>query len=267
MIIYKDRSIYEQLLSKLEEFEPSSKFSQFSGIEKWDELRQHSDNYFKLYNIIKNYRNDLSYIHNTLYEIINRLSKNLEFIKTDYDRYKHNCKFYNLRLNILECRLQHESGGQYHHNYFSTRDLPKFGCRYGHIDNLMHMKNGSPDFVAESKFGNEWEIKMMTGNKITFTHTQLEKFNKNCNVLIYRKIEPNSYIHRLNHVGAEFHNHIKFGDVYDVLLEKKSYFSHKVGDRLYDNIPIIYQIEVEDSLESAKSIIKNRYIQEEAQNS
>lgn len=236
MTIYKNRPIRDELLSKLEEFEPNSEFSKFSGIEKWDELRQHSDNYFKLYGIIKNYGNDLPYIYNTLSDIMNRLFKNREFIKTDYAKYKHNCKLYNLRLSILECKLKRESGGQYHHDYFCMRDLPKFGCIYGNIENLMYMKNESPDFIAESKFGKEWEIKMMTRNKITFTHSQLEKFNRNFNILIYRKVEPNLYIGRINHVGAEFHNHIKFGDIYDVSLDRKSYFPHKIGNRLLDNI-------------------------------
>lgn len=260
MTAYKNRSIRDELLHRLEEFEPNSKFSEFYGIEKWDDLHQHSDNFFKLYNIIKNYGKDLPYMHNILLNIINRLFKNREFIKTDYNRYKHNCKLYNLRLSILECRLNNESGGQYHHDYFSMRDLPKFGCVYENIINLMNMKNGSPDFIVETIFGKEWEIKMMIRNKLTFTHSQLEKFNRDVNILIYRKVEPNLYIHKINHVGAEFHNHIKFGDVLDVLLENKSYFQHKFGNRLLDNMPIIYQIDVEDSPENAKYIIKNRYI-------
>ena len=253
MIIYKNRCTYDELLSKLEEFEPNSKFSEDMG---WDGLPIHSKIYYKLYNIIKNYNyiNDLPYIREILSQIMNGLIKN--------PRHEYIYKFYNSRLCILECRLQHESGGQYHHDYFCMRDLPKLGCIYANIENLMYMKNGSPDFKAESIFGNEWEIKIIAGNKIIFTHSQLEKFNRNVNLLIYRRTEPNAYVHRINHVGAVFHNHIKFGDIYDALLDKKSYFPHKFGNRLLDNIPIIYQIDVEDSLESAKSIIECRYRQE-----
>ncbi len=256
MIIYENRRIRDELLSKLEEFEPSSKFSKSVG---WDELPIHSDNYFKLYSIINNYESDLSYLRHTLLEIIDKLSKSRKFIERDYGKYTHYCRLYNLRLSILECRLQYGSGGRYHHEYFAMEYLPMLGCKPGQIHNLMGEKNGSPDFKAESIFGNEWEIKMITGNKIAFTRLQLKKFNRNVNILIYRIVESHSY----NHIGAKFHNHIKFGDIYDVLLEKKSYIRCKIGNKLLNNIPVVYQITAEDSSDSAKSIIKNRYIQEE----
>lgn len=259
MAIYKNRSIREGLLTKLEELEPSSEFSKFSGVEKWDELYEHSDNYFKLYSIIKNYGDDLPYIHGTLLDIMNRLFKNREFIKTDYDKYRHNCKLYNLRLSILERRLKHESGGQYHHDYFCMRDLPKLGCRYGCIENLTHMRNGTPDYRAESIFGSEHEIKIITRNIICFTRDQLLTFDRHVNILTYKRADSP----RINSVGAEFDNHIKFGDMYDALLKNKIYFSHKFGNRLLDSKLMIYQVTVEGSSDIARSIIKNRHMDEQ----
>lgn len=255
MTIYKNRDVRGELLSKLEEFEPSSEFSEVMG---WDGLHTHSDIYFKLYDIINNYGSRLPYIRDILLRIMNELMKS--------PRYGHDYKIHGLRLNILECRLQQKPIGTYLHQFLAIQDLPKFGCK--NIESHIDDRNGFPDYTCESAFGNEWEIKIMIGNKICFTHSQLENFKKDVNILIYRKIEPYSYIHSLNDTCCQFHNHIKFSDIYDVLLGKRSYFQHKIGNKLLDNAPIIYQIKLEDPLdpldpsENAKSIIKRRYVRE-----
>lgn len=271
MTIYKDRSITNDLLSKLEEFEPKDKYEWPLTIETaWDDrpkkLYVHSDNYIKLYDIINNsdvlynHEDNLLRTHNTLSEIMNRLSKNREFIKINYDRYKHNCVLYGLRLDILRCKLRGESGAQYHHDYFSMRDLPRLGCRYGHIENLTYMKNGTPDYRAESLFGNQHEYKFMTRNIICCTKDQLRLFDRNVNIFTYKRVDS---ISRINHVGAEFDNHIKFGDMYGAILKNKIHFQHKFGDKLLDNKLMVYQITVDGSEEVARSIIKQRYEREQ----
>lgn len=270
MTIYKDKSITNDLLSKLEEFEPNDKYEWPPTIETaWDDrpkkLYVHSENYIKLYDIITN--RDILYNHadnmlrtyNTLSEIMNRLSKNRQFIKINRELYKHNCTLYGLRLDILRCRIRGESGGQYHHDYFCMRDLPIFGCRYGHIENLTYMKNGTPDYKAESIFGNEYELKFMTRNTLCFTKKQLQQFNRNVNILTYKRDDS---IFLINSVGARFDNHIKFGDIYDSLLKNRIIFPHKIGNKLLDNTHMIYRIIVVDSPEGARSIIKNRYMEE-----
>lgn len=249
MAIYINRDVYDELLFKLEEFEPNSKFSDCMG---WDGKRVHSDIYYKLYNIIKNYINDLPYIQDILLEAMKRPTENCEY----------NRKLCNLRLNILECRLQYKCVETYQQDYIGMKYLPKFGCKHEDIVNLTGSRNGTPDFRASSPFGEEWEIKVAIGNRIIFTYAQIDKFNKDVNILVYKKVEYNSHIDRIRHVGCRFHNHIKFNDVYDVLLGKKSYFQQKIGNRLVNNNPIIYKIHVEDSPESAKSIIQHRYKRE-----
>lgn len=270
MSIYKDTSIRDKLLSKLEEFEPSADYEWPPTIETaWDDrpkkLHVHSDNYIKLYDIINNrdvlynHADNLLRTYNTLLEIMNRLYKNREFIKVNYDRYKHNCVLYGLRLDILRCRFRGEEGGQYHHDYFCMRDLPRLECRYGYIENLTYMKNGTPDYRAESKFGNEHEIKIMTRNIICCTEKQLLKFDRNVNILTYRRDDSDFLI---NSVGAKFDNHIKFGDIYDSMLKNRIIFPHKFGNKLLDRSLTSYQIVVDGSRQKARSIIEKRHMEE-----
>jgi hypothetical protein len=248
MAIYENRDIRESLLFKLEEFEPSSKFSDCMG---WDGKSIHSDTYYKLYDIITNYRNDLQYIHDLLSQVMKRCSGAHEYYR----------KLCNLRLSILECRLRRACVETYQQDYLGMKDLPKFGCKHKDIENLTGYRNGTPDFRAVSPFGNEWEIKVIIGNRIVFTRAQLDNFDQNVNILVYRKAEYSSHIDRVRHVGCKFHNHIKFGDICNVLLGKKSYFEHKIGNKLLDYARIVYHISVEDSQYGATSIMVHRYQQ------
>ncbi len=275
MEIYKDIPIVNDLLSKLEEFEPNDRYEWPLNIETaWDDrprkLYIHSENYIKLYDIINN--RDILYNHadnmlrtnRTLSEIIDRLSKNRKFIKENYseenhEKYKHICVLFGLRLDILRCRLRGEEGGQYHHDYFCLRDLPRLKCKYGHIKNLTYMRNGTPDYRAESIFGNEYEIKIMTRNIICFTESQLLNFDRNVNILTYKR-DDSSFL--INSVGAEFDNHIKFGDLYDSMLKNRVIFPHKFGGVLLNKRLSIYQIVVDGSRYKARSIIEKRYNEE-----
>ena len=249
MAIYENRNIRDDLLFKLEGFEPSSKFSDCMG---WDGKSNHSDTYYKLYDIITNYGNDLQYIYDLLSQVMKRSTG-----ACGYDR-----KLCNLRLSILECRLQRICVETYQQDYLGMKDLPKFGCKHEDIENLTGCRNGTPDFRAASPFGNEWEIKVAIGNRIVFTRAQLDQFKKDVNILVYRKAEYSSHVDRVRHVGCKFHNHVKFADVCNVLLGKNSYFEHKIGHKLLDYDRIVYHIYVEDSPDDATSIMTHRYQRE-----
>lgn len=268
MSIYKDRSIINELLSQLEVFEPSECYRWPPTIETaWDQptseisKRLHSDNYIKLYDIInehKNNFNNLLYMRDVLPEIMDKLSKNRNFIKTDYDRYKYYCLLHGLKLDILGRKLKGERLNTCLHDYLGMEWLPKFGCKYMDIKNLTGYRDGTPDFRAVSSYGNEWEVKVATGNNIYVTRLQLKCFKKDVNILIFKTVRYGSRMNRIYNIDCEFHNHVKFGDICDVILERKSNFQHKIGNRLLGG-PVTYQIHVSDSEESAKSILENRY--------
>lgn len=268
MPVYKDRSVSDELLSKLELFESSDCYKWPLTIETaWeqtDEQRSksvHSDNYVKLYDIIdenKNNYDNLLRIRNILSDIIDKLSKNRNFIETDYDRYKYNRELYSLRLDILRLRLKGERLNTCQHDYLGMEWLPKFGCKYVDIKNLTDYRDGTPDFRAVSSFGNEWEVKIVKGNVIYFTRLQLERFKKDVNILIFKTVRYSSRMNTINNIGCEFHNHIKFSDIYDAVLGNKNHFQHKFGDRLLGGY-VTYKIHVADSEDSAKHILENRY--------
>lgn len=268
MPVYKDRSVSDELLSKLEMFEPSDYYKWPPTIETaWEQTEEqisksvHSDNYIKLYDIIdehKNNFNNLPYMRNILSDIIDKLSKNRNFIETDYDRYKYNRELYSLRLDILRLRLKGERLNTCLHDYLGMEWLPKFGCKYVDIQNLTCYRDGTPDFRAVSSFGNEWEVKVVIGNVIYFTRLQLERFKKDVNILIFKTVRYSSNMNTINNIGCEFHNHVKFSDICDVVLGKKSHFQRKIGNRLLGGY-VTYQIHVADSEDGAQSILANRY--------
>jgi len=248
MTIYKPREVRKELLFKLEEFEPRTEFSDDCG---WSG-KVHSDIYYKLCHIIENNQKDLMYIRDILLQAMNR----------PMNEYDH--ELCNLRLKVLECRLKGERLNTCQHDYIGMKHLPEFGCKCEDIVNLTGRRDGTPDFYATSLFGNEWEIKVITGNIIIVTRDQLRHFKKDVNILIFKTINYRSYINTITNVGCKFHNHIKFSDMCDVILEKKSYFQHKRGGKLLDNIPIVYHIHVSNPMEgeTAKSILEDRYKRE-----
>lgn len=205
-------NIRDELLSTLK-----SKFPKYDNyfIESYDSSLYVYNN---LSYIIKESRKDqLFSIRDILLKIINVLSDYEFKNRSLYESY---CQVYNLRLNIIKCRMNNEPIQTYLHEYIGLRHLLSLGYNSYDIIQQINDKDGIPDYKTID--GNEWEIKIIIGNKIVFTRLQIEKFKEDANILIYRRndygLSPNE---KLKYVGCKFSDQIKFGDILNKDINKK----------------------------------------------
>ena len=174
--------------------------------------------YQNLLFIIKESRRDyLLIIRDILLKIMNNLSSDKFKNKCLYESF---CKLYNLRLNIIKCRMNNESVQTYLHEYVGLIHLLRLGYGTDHIMCQINDREGIPDYKTVDN--NEWEVKIIVGNKIIFTHLQVENFKEDVNIVIYRRNDYGLSIYRkLSNIGCKFDNQLKFGDILNRDINKK----------------------------------------------
>jgi hypothetical protein len=151
-----DNDIREQLLSTLK-----SKFQKYDENNYLESYDSSLYVYQNLLCIIKECRKDyLLCIRDILYKIINDLSEH-RFKNKNFEGL---CRLYNLRLNIIKCRINNESIQTYLHEYIGLIHLLRLGYSPCHIMCQIDGRDGSPDYKTIDN--NEWEVKIITGSQL-----------------------------------------------------------------------------------------------------
>lgn len=208
----KDRR--RELLLKAEQYKSSlllnNNYDKLTDIitgSRWDHLESMCDILLRIMNVLQN-----------LYQLSNDDKSSI-----GYERYRYQSVLANLRLNILYCKMRHESVKTYMHRYAGMRYLSSKGYMPEHIECLINTKEGKPDYITKID-GQGHEMKFLDRNVICFTTPQIINFDEGVNIAIFERIRYDVYIHELVNIGYRYRETVKFRDI----INRKVYLPYKI---------------------------------------